>query len=82
MPLLAERETFIEKSFQELRNRSGNKVDTDKFIAFIYQLCRDYVTLGEIEQAVLDCTGPGSDSFNFTNGYLYEYVKDVVNRLS
>ena len=73
---------FEENEKDALRERSGKITSTDKFVAFIYQLIRDHVLLADVERCVLDNTGPYTDEFIFTNGYLANYAKDVVKRLT
>ena len=77
-----ERKEFVDESNYQLRYRSGDISSDDKFISFIYELCRDHLTPGVVESIVLNSTGPGSDNIRFTNGYLAEYAKDVVRRLN
>ena len=69
-------------SMKELRIRSGRVESDNKFVAFVYELLRDRVPLADIEECVINSTGPGTDNFQFTNGYLAEYAKDVVKRLN
>lgn len=75
------RKDWNEKSQNDLRERSGNVTSSDKLVAFIYQLGRDYIPLGIIEELVLSNTGPDSDKFVFTNGHLANYAKDAASRL-
>jgi hypothetical protein len=64
---------------QPLRERSG-KVDGDDLLqAFLYRLMRDEVVPGAIEGILLDVTK--ETEFQYTNGYLAQYAKDVADRL-
>jgi hypothetical protein len=77
-----ERRNWVSNEMTELKRRSGNVQSDDKFVSFIYQLLRDYINVGDVEQCVLDSTGPGTENVVFTNGYLAEYAKDIVKRLN
>jgi len=77
-----DRKDHASTSMKELRIRSGRVESDNKFVAFVYELLRDKVPATDIEECVLNSTGPGTDNFQFTNGYLAEYAKDVVKRLN
>ncbi len=77
-----DRKDYEKRSVISLRERTGNVSSSSKLVAFIYQLLGDYISPSDIERCVLDNTGPDSDKFIFTNGYLANYAKDIVERLS
>ncbi|MFA5153760.1 MAG: hypothetical protein WC554_14460 [Clostridia bacterium] len=77
-----DRKDHASTSMKELRIRSGRVESDNKFVTFVYELLRDKVPAADIEECVLNSTGPGTDNFQFTNGYLAEYAKDVVKRLN
>jgi hypothetical protein len=63
---------------RELRERSGSVNYNSCLVSFLYELMRDEVTPGRIEElvqnsAVSDC--------QYTNGYLANYAIDIANRL-
>lgn len=73
---------FVREEMKELTCRSGTVRSDSKFVAFIYELLRNHVPSGTIEECVLNSIGPDTEEFTFTNGYLAEYAKDVVKRLN
>lgn len=76
------RSDFVREEMSELRRRSGTVRSDSKLVAFIYELLRDHIPLATIEECVLNSTGPDTEEFTFTNGYLAEYAKDVARRLN
>lgn len=59
---------------------SPNTMPLDKLVAFVYLLVRDYVPAGQIGTILAqmkDWQGP----ITFSNKFLEEYAKDVVERL-
>ena len=64
-----------------LRKKSGNVKSKDKLVAFLYELMRDYLPTVDVETLVLNNTGPNTDQFIFTNGYLAKYAMDLAKRL-
>ena len=63
---------------EELKHRSGNVSSDDKLVCFLYLLLRDHLLPGDIEALLKNADG---DSFEFTNGYLASYSKDLAARL-
>jgi hypothetical protein len=55
----------------------------EKLIQFLYVLCRDYLTLGDIEDIVKKHTKKTNfeGCTSFSNSHLAEYVIDVAKRL-
>jgi hypothetical protein len=65
---------------QALRKRSGEvSLDGSKLTSFLYQLMRDHVPAGVVEQLV--CDAKDAD-VSYSNGWLAKYAKDVADRLS
>lgn len=77
-----DRKAYETHATLSLRERSGNVRSPNKFVSFVYQLLRDHVSPSDIERCVLDSIGPDSNVTTFTNGYLANYAKDIVERLS
>ena len=65
----------------DLRNKSGNVVSKSKLMCFIYMLMRDKLPAGEIENMVNRVRELTAEEYVFTNGYLGQYAKDLVDRL-
>ena len=66
----------------QLRQRSG-AVDTDSdLVAFFYELMRDHLPPGTVEEIARNCNGFDEGNWQLTNGWLAEYAKDVVKRLT
>ena len=61
-----------------MKERSGQVSSTSKLVMFIYILGRDYLTLGEIEEIMLDMS---EEKVIFSNGWLAEYANDVAKGL-
>jgi len=75
------REEWLKDEANQLKIRSGNVYSDDKLVAFIYELLRDYLPVSDVEMCVRNSTGPGTEEFNFCNGYLADYAKDIAKRL-
>lgn len=57
---------------------AGDVVINSKLVSFLYELMRDYLTPGKVEELVRNSQdGP----FLYTNGYLAKYAEDLANRL-
>jgi hypothetical protein len=76
------RSDFVKEEIENLRERSGNIRSNSKAVAFVYELLRDYLPSGTVEKIVYNSTGPNTEEFIFTNGYLAKYAIDIVERLS
>lgn len=63
-----------------LRERSGVVQDDSPLVSFLYELMRDYITPGKLEEMVRDCTQP--QCIVFTNGFLAKYAQDLAKRLN
>lgn len=55
--------------------------DNRKLVAFIYQLLRDHLPIGVVEETVREQERHGSATFVFTNGYTAKYAQEVADRL-
>ena len=64
----------------QLRERSGNVNSRDRLSAFLYELMRDHVTPGKIEELVRSLPHPGEE-IKYTNGWLASYCEDVARRI-
>jgi len=69
------------KNTTVLRNMSGSKKDKDKIIGFLYYLVRDYLKPSEIEQIMREMIKIEGEEMVFTNGFLYDYCKNIKERL-
>lgn len=62
----------------KLRERSGCIISDDPLVSFLYELMRDYLTPGTIEEMMLDID---KVPVAFSNGWLASYAIDLANRL-
>lgn len=65
---------------EQLRERSGHVINHDRLSAFLYELMRDHVTPGKIEELVRNLPYPGEE-IKYTNGWLASYCEDVAHRI-
>ena len=63
-----------------MRKASGEVNDDRPLVAFLYELVRDDVTTGVLEERV-DRIADGGP-FQFTNGWLARWAQDAAERLS
>jgi hypothetical protein len=61
-----------------LRARSGCVSVHSRLVSFLYELMRDEVTPGRIEELVRNSSDPNGV---YTNGYLADYAIDIARRL-
>lgn len=61
-----------------LRERSGSVDINSKLVSFLYQLMRDHLSAGVIEEIVRESEDP---DVAYTNGWLAKYAEDLANRL-
>lgn len=66
-------------STTRIRKVSGTITSEDNFVKFLYILLRDYVHPGDIETILRDFNY--KEEAIFSNGWLAEYAKDIVDRL-
>lgn len=76
------RHELREASKAALRQRTGMIKTEDKLVSFLYDLMRDHLPCGVVEDLVLNQVTTADDSeFLFTNGFLANYAKDLAQRL-
>ena len=63
---------------QRLRTKSGSVSKTDPLIGFLYDLMRDFLPPGVIEELAQN---QSSKETQFTNGWLAIYAEDLASRL-
>lgn len=61
-----------------LRERSGTVRINSKLVSFLYELMRDHVPPGVVEELVQDSFDP---DVTYTNGWLATYAEDLAKRL-
>lgn len=61
-----------------LRERSGTVSINSKLVSFLYELMRDHLPPGKIEELVRASQEP---DVTYTNGWLAKYAQDLANRL-
>lgn len=66
------------KIASSIRERNGCVDDEDKLVAFLYLLMRDHVVPGTLEEIMKNLA---ADRFQFSNGWLALYAKDIAGRL-
>lgn len=66
----------------DIRSRSGKINDLRPLTAFLYELMRDHVVPGVVEKIVSQdqCAGI-MEEYQFSNGWLASYAKDLSDRL-
>lgn len=65
---------------EALRERTGRVTSSDPLVSFLYLLMRDRMTVGDVEQLVLEISADTPPAV-FTNGHLARYAKDLAARL-
>lgn len=64
---------------EALRERSGNVKIDSYLVSFLYELMRDHVPPGVIEEIMRKTMG--HSAVVYTNGWLAKYAEDVAHRL-
>lgn len=64
-----------------IRERSGSIDSDDPMVAFIYTLVRDHVPPSTVETIIKDIVKVSKDRYEFSNGWLAQYAKDITERL-
>lgn len=64
---------------QNLRFRSGQVNSESHLVSFLYDLMRDHLPCGKVEEIVRESLHEGET--RFTNGYLANYAEDLAVRL-
>jgi len=62
-----------------LRERSGHIEINSKLVSFLYQLMRDHLATGSVEQLVRE--SEDESEVTYTNGWLANYAEDLAKRL-
>lgn len=68
------------EEIKAMRERSGRVQIDSKLVSFLYQLMRDHVTPGVIEEVLNDSVH--ESDVVYTNGWLAKYAEDIAKRLS
>lgn len=68
---------FSDENYKQ-KERSGDVNFEDKLVSFLYELMRDHIPPGKIEDLVRNSS---SKKTFYTNGYLALYAKDIADRL-
>lgn len=66
------------KENDALIERSNKVQINSKLVSFLYQLLRDHLTSGKVEELVRDSQDP---DVSYCNGWLAQYAEDLANRL-
>ena len=72
--------SLIDDETKALRERSGSvkiKINS-KLVSFLYELMRDHLPPGKVEELVRASQDPDCI---YTNGWLAKYAQDLANRL-
>lgn len=68
------------KEIEAMRERSGTVRIDSKLVSFLYQLMRDHVPPGVVEEVLNDSVH--HSDIVYTNGWLAKYAEDIAKRLS
>lgn len=60
---------------------SGSYVKRDRMVSFLYELMRDHLTPGKVEEIVRHVLAEDSDVY-YCNGWLAKYAAYIVDRLT
>lgn len=70
---------MIEEQIKAMRERSGN-VNIDSYlVSFLYELMRDHLTPGLVEEILQNSIK--ESNVVYSNGWLAKYAEDVASRL-
>lgn len=64
---------------ENLRIRSGSFNSNDKLVSLLYELMRDYIPCGVMEELIRN--SEQDIECQYSNGWLAEYAKDLAKRL-
>ena len=70
--------SLIDDETKALRERSGSVKINSKLVSFLYELMRDHLPPGKVEELVRASQDPDCI---YTNGWLAKYAQDLANRL-
>lgn len=62
-----------------LREESGNITINSKLVSFLYELMRDHLPAGIVQELVNNSIN--NDDVIYTNGYLAKYAEYLANKL-
>lgn len=62
-----------------LTHRSGQIKINSRLVSFLYDLMRDHLSVGTVEELVREAED--EPDVNYSNGWLASYAKDLANRL-
>jgi hypothetical protein len=65
----------------EMHKRSGKVHNNDALVALFYDLLRDHIHPGDLEQLVRSACESGTQMKVYSNGWLAQYAADLVFRL-
>ena len=71
-----------EDRIRAMRERSGSVTDERPLTSFLYELMRDHMAPGQVEELVQSVESEGREECLFTNGWLAAYAKDLAGRLT
>jgi hypothetical protein len=69
----------IDDEMKALRSRSGDIKINSKLVSFLYELMRDHLSPGKVEELTRASQEPGVTYYS--NGWLAQYAEDIANRL-
>lgn len=65
-----------------MREASGRVDDPRPLVAFLYELVRDHLTTGALEERIDRLARADAGPFLFTNGWLAGWAQDAADRLT
>lgn len=68
------------KKNAEQRIRSGNIEINSRLVSFLYELMRDHLPPGKVEEVVR--ASEDEPNIKYTNGWLATYAQDLADRLT
>jgi hypothetical protein len=72
-------QAHMEEENRLLAERTGTTKMNSKLVSFLYDLMRDYVTVGQIHRLVSNAQ---EQPVTYTNGHLARYAQYVASRLT
>lgn len=70
---------YSKEKIETLRKRSGDVQINSRLVSFLYDLMRDHLPPGTVEELVQNAED--EPSIVYTNGWLAKYAEDLSNRL-
>lgn len=70
---------YSKEKIETLRKRSGDVQINSRLVSFLYDLMRDHLPPGKVEELVQNAED--EPSIVYTNGWLAKYAEDLSNRL-